>query len=259
MVLIDAGRAAHCGRWSGKRRLVARRVSGSETELLGEACDLDDALNVRVLGRDPQQTADCPQPLRGADEDVQAGRIDEVGGQLDEDVVIRSSCDVVECLLQVRGGGKIDFAPDENELRAVGKRLDDDGDRCARFPVLALQARGVRGRVAFIDDRKYTIRKSRMSIRSDSKPWRFVTNHTQVLLCIARDGGVRMRDVAERVGITERAAQRIVADLIEGGYVRRKRVGRRNHYSVDRRAKMRHPAQRDQEIGDLLDVLKAGR
>lgn len=94
-----------------------------------------------------------------------------------------------------------------------------------------------------------------MSSHTDSKPWRFVTNHTQVLLCISRDGNVRMRDVAERVGITERAAQRIIADLIEGGYVQRKTVGRRNHYSIDRRAKMRHPAQVNQEIGDLLDLL----
>ncbi len=71
----------------------------------------------------------------------------------------------------------------------------------------------------------------------DGKPWRFVTNHTQVLLCIARDGDVRLRDVAEKVGITERAAQRIVADLVETGFVERKKVGRRNHYSIHRRAK----------------------
>lgn len=94
-----------------------------------------------------------------------------------------------------------------------------------------------------------------MSSHTEPKPWRFVTNHTQVLLCISRDGNVRMRDVAERVGITERAAQRIVADLIEAGYVQRERVGRRNSYSIDRRAKMRHPAQVNQEVGDLLDLL----
>lgn len=87
------------------------------------------------------------------------------------------------------------------------------------------------------------------------KPWRFVTNHTQVLLCIARDGDVRLRDVAEKVGITERAAQRIVTDLIDAGYVDRRKVGRRNHYSIDRAAKMRHPAQVNQEIGELLDLL----
>ena len=96
-----------------------------------------------------------------------------------------------------------------------------------------------------------------MSSREDGKPWRFVTNHTQVLLCIARDGDVRLRDVAEKVGITERAAQRIVADLVEAGFVERKKVGRRNHYSIHRRAKMRHPAQMGQEIGDLLDLLSA--
>jgi predicted ArsR family transcriptional regulator len=89
----------------------------------------------------------------------------------------------------------------------------------------------------------------------DTKEWRFVTNHTQVLLCISRDGHVRLRDIAEHVGITERAAQRILADLVDGGYVQRKRVGRRNHYSVDRAARMRHPAQVHQEIGDLLDLL----
>ena len=94
-----------------------------------------------------------------------------------------------------------------------------------------------------------------MSSNEDRKPWRFVTNHTQVLLCIARDGDVRLRDVAEKVGITERAAQRIVADLVEAGFVERKKVGRRNHYSIDRRAKMRHPAQENQAIGDLLDLL----
>jgi len=97
-----------------------------------------------------------------------------------------------------------------------------------------------------------------MNVKSeDSKPWRFVTNHTQVLLCISRDDEVRLRDIAERVGITERAAQRIVADLVEAGFVERKKLGRRNHYSIDRRAKMRHPAQVNQEIGDLLDLLGA--
>jgi DNA-binding MarR family transcriptional regulator len=94
-----------------------------------------------------------------------------------------------------------------------------------------------------------------MSSHEDSKPWRFVTNHTQVLLCIARDDDVRLRDVAERVGITERAAQRIVADLVEAGFVERKKIGRRNHYSIERRAKMRHPAQVNHEIGELLDLL----
>jgi len=96
---------------------------------------------------------------------------------------------------------------------------------------------------------------SSMSSESD-KPWRFVTNHTQVLLCIARDSDVRLRDIAQMVGITERAAQRIVADLAEAGYVRIERVGRRNRYSVERTSAMRHEAQAGHEIGELLDLLR---
>ena len=88
------------------------------------------------------------------------------------------------------------------------------------------------------------------------KPWRFVTNHTQVLLCIARDPDTRLRDIAEIVGITERAVQRIVADLVDGGYLKRERVGRRSRYSLERERKMRHPSQFGHEIGELLDLLE---
>ena len=89
-----------------------------------------------------------------------------------------------------------------------------------------------------------------------SKPWTFVTSHTQVLLCIAQDPEARMRDVADRVGITERAAQRIVADLVESGYVERTRVGRRNRYMINPTVEMRHQLQRGLEIGSLLELLK---
>ena len=85
--------------------------------------------------------------------------------------------------------------------------------------------------------------------------WRFVTNHTQVLLCVARNPNVRLRDVADHVGITERAAQRIVADLVEAGFVERERQGRRNRYSINRNIQMRHPAQSGHEVGELLDLL----
>jgi predicted transcriptional regulator len=73
---------------------------------------------------------------------------------------------------------------------------------------------------------------------------------------MARDPNVRMRDVAEAVGITERAAQRILSDLVEAGYVERERVGRRNRYTINGVTAMRHDAQREHEIGELLDVLK---
>jgi DNA-binding MarR family transcriptional regulator len=88
------------------------------------------------------------------------------------------------------------------------------------------------------------------------KPWRFVTNHTQVLLCIARDPGARMKTIADSVGITERAAQRIVRDLVESGFVERERVGRRNRYVINRKGRMRHRAQHEHEIGELLDLLE---
>src|SRR4051812_23344956 len=94
-----------------------------------------------------------------------------------------------------------------------------------------------------------------MSSDEQVKPWTFVTNHTQVLLCLSQDPNVRLRDVAERVGITERAAQRILGDLVEAGYVDRTRAGRRNVYTVDRARMMRHQAQLNQPVGFLLDLL----
>ena len=94
-----------------------------------------------------------------------------------------------------------------------------------------------------------------MSTENNEKPWTFVTNHTQVLLCLAQDPNVRLRDVATRVGITERAAQRILADLVDAGYVQRERQGRRNAYTIDRERMMRHKAQIGHEVGGLLDLL----
>jgi predicted ArsR family transcriptional regulator len=95
-----------------------------------------------------------------------------------------------------------------------------------------------------------------MSSANASAGWHFVTNHTQVLLCISSNPDIRLRDIAARVGITERAAQRIVADLVTEGYVSRTRSGRRNQYTINRRKEMRHPAQFGFEIGPLLDLLR---
>jgi len=89
--------------------------------------------------------------------------------------------------------------------------------------------------------------------------WTFLTNHAQVLLCIANDSDIRLRDVAEAVGITERAAQRIVADLAEAGFLERERHGRRNRYLINKQTEMRHPAQEGYEIGELLDLLRQVR
>ena len=94
-----------------------------------------------------------------------------------------------------------------------------------------------------------------MSRPDEAKTWTFLTNHAQVLLCLAATPDIRLRDVAERVGITERAAQRILAELVHSGYVKTERVGRRNRYTVDRRHAMRHSAQLGYEIGALLEAL----
>lgn len=87
--------------------------------------------------------------------------------------------------------------------------------------------------------------------------WTFLTNHAHVLLCISRCPEVRLRDVAEDVGITERAAQRIVADLVNEGYLTRVRVGRRNQYKVHTERHLRHPVERKVEIAALLKLVEA--
>jgi predicted transcriptional regulator len=95
-----------------------------------------------------------------------------------------------------------------------------------------------------------------MAPSTTSQPtWVFLTNHAHVLLCIARDPGTRTRDIAEQVGITERAAQRIVSELIAGGYLKRTKVGRRNRYEINRHGHLRSVAFEDFEIGPLLDML----
>jgi hypothetical protein len=90
----------------------------------------------------------------------------------------------------------------------------------------------------------------------EKKRWQFLTSHTQVLLCIHRDPEARLRDIATTVGVTERAAQRIVRDLVDSGFVTRKRVGRRNEYVVNTHLHMRHPSQREYEISELLEVMR---
>ena len=84
--------------------------------------------------------------------------------------------------------------------------------------------------------------------------WTFMTNHGHVLLCIAADPAVRLRDVAFRVGITERAAQRIVADLCEEGYLTRLRTGRRNRYELHPELPFRHRCRAEAWVGALLDL-----
>ena len=95
-----------------------------------------------------------------------------------------------------------------------------------------------------------------LQMSSDREPsWSFLTNHAQVLLCIAQDPGIRLRQIGESVGITERAAHRIVVELAAAGYISRRRNGRRNHYTIQSHLPLPDPLARQQKIGDLLAIL----
>jgi DNA-binding IclR family transcriptional regulator len=85
--------------------------------------------------------------------------------------------------------------------------------------------------------------------------WTFLSHHAQVLICISRDPDARLREIAAAVGITERAVQAIVNDLVAEGYVERTKVGRRNHYSINSTVPMRHHLQHDLDAGTLLKLL----
>jgi hypothetical protein len=93
--------------------------------------------------------------------------------------------------------------------------------------------------------------------RRQMEHWTFLTNHAHVLLCLAQDSEVRLRDVAEKVGITERAAQRIVADLQADGYITTERVGRRNHYIIHPDLPLRHPIEERSAVGTLISLLNS--
>jgi hypothetical protein len=85
--------------------------------------------------------------------------------------------------------------------------------------------------------------------------WSFLTNHARALLCISHDPGVRLRDIAATLGITERSAFGIVTDLAESGYVVKERDGRRNRYQIQHHLPLPENTGRERTIGDLLDVL----
>jgi hypothetical protein len=90
--------------------------------------------------------------------------------------------------------------------------------------------------------------------RNAPKPWTLLTSHGRVLLLIAQNPELRIRDLAERAGITERSAQAIVTDLEAVGYIDRQKVGRRNTYSLHPELPFRHPAEADHTVGELIDL-----
>ncbi|HET7129207.1 MAG TPA: helix-turn-helix domain-containing protein [Gaiellaceae bacterium] len=90
---------------------------------------------------------------------------------------------------------------------------------------------------------------------SERPGWTFLTSHGSVLLEVAREPDATVREIAERAGLTERQAHRVLADLVASGYLQRQRMGRRNHYRVDEALPMRHPSVADRRVGELLEAL----
>ena len=89
----------------------------------------------------------------------------------------------------------------------------------------------------------------------DAPKWTFLTNHAHVLTVLDSDPDLVLREVALRVGITERAVQRIVVDLEESGFLLREKIGRQNHYKVLKDQPLRHPIEAHRTIGDLLELI----
>jgi len=105
----------------------------------------------------------------------------------------------------------------------------------------------------------YRINMSYMHMASDpDSRWTFLSNHALVLITVAADLDARVRDIARDVGITERAAQRIVSELVEAGALVRERVGRRNHYRIHHGAPLRHPLESHRTVADLLRLSRKG-
>ena len=92
-----------------------------------------------------------------------------------------------------------------------------------------------------------------------SREWGFLTNHGRVMLCIARDPGIRLRDIAAELGVTERTVYGIVTDLVEAGYVLKDKDGRRNRYEIQEHLPLRDTVTRERSIGEVLNLLVDAR
>lgn len=88
-----------------------------------------------------------------------------------------------------------------------------------------------------------------------SRTWTFLTNHAHVLICLARENSLTARELAYQIGITERAVQAIIADLTANRYLTKKREGRRNTYTINRKGRLRHSLESAHTIGELIDAL----
>jgi hypothetical protein len=163
--------------------------------------------------------------------------------------------------------------PKADDLRKLTDRLEQRPARwtqiadliAASCPIQAVAARlafemGHRRPFRSVSFEKQMTIKSRIfslawMSRESPPTWSFLTNHAQVMLCIAEDPGIRLRELGETIGITERAAHRIVSDLAAAGYLARERQGRRTRYTIDADLPVPDPLARAPKIGELLKLL----
>jgi len=94
-----------------------------------------------------------------------------------------------------------------------------------------------------------------MDMVEAGRGWTFLTNHAHVLLCLAHGESLTARELGVRIGITERAIQVILADLTEGGYLKKTKQGRRNLYTINRKGRLRHPLEAHHTVGELITAL----
>ena len=94
------------------------------------------------------------------------------------------------------------------------------------------------------------------AVTAPGTTWTFLSNHSHVIICLTQDPEMRLRDIANAVGITERAVIRIISELEEGGYVKRERIGRRNRYSVVEDQHLRHPLEAHHSIRGILALAR---
>lgn len=100
-----------------------------------------------------------------------------------------------------------------------------------------------------------TAKKAVAQAAGTGRGWTFLTNHAHVLLCLAHGESLTARELSLRIGITERAVQAILADLIAAGYLKKSKVGRRNSYTVNPRGRLRHPLESSHTVGELIAAL----
>ena len=91
---------------------------------------------------------------------------------------------------------------------------------------------------------------------TERRPWTFLTSHARVLILISQSPDIRVRDLAEMAGITERSTQRIIVELEEDGYLTHEKIGRRNHYTLSPDATLRHPREQTIDVRVLIDLFR---